>query len=149
MTLKSQQTVKAAPMKLLFTQGPNGSSSSSALKLAERHLCWLCNLLHWLQKAENTQNRPKKREEWFPVAPVLSITNFPSLFPKNPTKFGKVEVSFAKISKRIKKSRSPPKRMRQLLFRAWSCCVVLCACGWALGAGPLFHAPPPCVLFFK
>ena len=101
MTLKSQQTVKVAPMKLLFTQGPNGSSSSSALKLAERHLCWLCHLLHWLQKAENTQNRPKKREEWFPVAPVLSITNFPSLFPKNPTKFGKEEVNFAKISKKI------------------------------------------------
>jgi hypothetical protein len=102
MTLKSHKTVKAAPIKLLFTQGPNGSSSSSALKMAERHLCWLCNLLHWLQKAENTQNRPKKREEWFPVAPVIPITNSPSLFPKNSTKFGKVGVNFTKISKKIK-----------------------------------------------
>lgn len=102
MTLKSQKTVKAAPNKLLFTQGPNGSSSSFALKMAERHLCWLCNLLHWLQKAENTQNRPKKREEWFPVAPVMPITNSLSLFPKNPTKFGIVGVNFAKNSKKIK-----------------------------------------------
>jgi hypothetical protein len=141
MTLKSQKTVKAAPMKLLFTQGPNGSSSSSALKMAERHLCWLCNLLHWLQKAENTQNRPKKREEWFPVAPVLPITNFPSLFPKNPTKFGKVEVSFAKISKKIKNVGVRQKQMRQLLFSPRLCSWSLAQCVWSLGAGPRLNTP--------
>jgi hypothetical protein len=125
MTLKSQKTVKAAPIKLLFTQGSNGSSSSSTLKMAERHLCWLCNLLHWLQKAENTQNRPKKREEWFPVASVLSITNFPSLFPKSSTKFGKVEVNFAKNSKKIKNGGVRPKKCA-------NCSLAPRFCSWSL-----------------
>jgi hypothetical protein len=102
MTLKSHKTVKVAPIKLLFTQVPDGSSRSSALKMVERHLCWLYNLLHWLQKAENTQNRPKKREEWFPVAPAIPITNSPSLFPKNSTKFGIVGVSLTKNRKKSK-----------------------------------------------
>jgi hypothetical protein len=110
MTLKSHKIVKVALIKLLFTQGPDGSSISSALKMAERHLCWLCNLLHWLQKAENTQNRPKKREEWFPVASVMPITNSPSLFPKKSTKIGIVGVNLAKNSKKIKVGGLRPKK---------------------------------------
>lgn len=124
MTLISPNTVKAAPIQLLFPQGPDGSSSSSALKMAKRHLCWLCNLFHSLQKAENTQNRPKFREECFPVAKVIPTTNSLLFSPKNSTKIGVAGVSLAKISKNAKRGGLRPKTRQPLAFNlnvnSWS-----------------------------
>jgi hypothetical protein len=114
MHLISPKTVTAAPIQLLFPQGPDGSSSSSALKMAERHLCWLCNLFHSLQKAENTQNQPKFFEEWFPVAKDIPITNSLLFSPKNSTKLGIARVSLTKISQTPKEADSAPKTHQPL-----------------------------------
>ena len=56
MAFISPQTVKCSPMQLHFPHGPNGSTSFPEAKIAEKHLCWLCNLSQWLQNAQNTQN---------------------------------------------------------------------------------------------
>ena len=109
MTLFSPKTMKVDPMQLLFPQGPDVSSSYSNLKMAERHLYWLCNLFHSLQKAENTQNRPKFREEWFPVAKDIPIINSLLFSPKNSTKLGVAGVSLTKISKNAKRRGLRPK----------------------------------------
>jgi hypothetical protein len=112
MTLFSPKTVKVDPMQLLFPQGPDGSSSYSDLKMAERHLCWLCNLFHSLQNAENTQNRPKIHAKWFPVAKVMPKTNSVLFSPKNSTKSGVAGVNIAKNGKWRQTRRTPPKTRR-------------------------------------
>jgi hypothetical protein len=112
MTLLSPKTVKVDPIQLLFPQGPDGSSISFDLKMAEKHLCWLCNLFHSLHKAENTQNRPKKRAKWFPVAKVMPKTNSVLFSPKNSTKIGVAGVSIAKNSKSRQIRQTPPKTRR-------------------------------------
>jgi hypothetical protein len=109
MTLLSPKTVKADPIQLLFPQGPDGSSRSSAFKMVERHLCCLCNLFHSLQKAKNTQNRPKFREKRFLVAKVIPKTNSILFSPKNSTKIGVAGVSIAKNRKSRQIRRTPPK----------------------------------------
>lgn len=59
MTLISPKIVKCSPMQLHFPQGPDGSPSFSEVKMAERHLIWLCSLFQWLHNAENTRNQKK------------------------------------------------------------------------------------------
>ena len=51
MAFISPQIVKCSPMQLHFPHGPDGSPSFPETKMAEKHLCWLCNLFHWLQNA--------------------------------------------------------------------------------------------------
>jgi hypothetical protein len=76
MTLFSPKTVKCSPMQLHFPQGPDGSSSFSEVKMAERHLCWLCNLFQSLQNAENTRNQPKFRPKRFCQEEVMTKRSF-------------------------------------------------------------------------
>jgi hypothetical protein len=119
MTLFSPKTVKADPMQLLFPQGPDGSSSYSDMKMAERHLCCLCNLFQSLQNAENTQNRPKIRPKWFPVEEVMPKTSSVPFSPKNSTKSGVAGVNTSKNGKGRQTRRTPPKIRRTVSIQVF------------------------------
>jgi hypothetical protein len=58
---------------------------------------------YWLQKVKETQNPSKFREEWFPVAKDMPITNSLLFSPKNSTKLGVAGVSLTKNSKGAKR----------------------------------------------
>ena len=98
--------------QLQHWNGPSGPESFPEAKPPANHLKWLWNLLQWLQKVEETQNRPKKRPEWFPLAKVMPITVFLLFSPRSYTKIGVAGVSFAKNSQSAKIGGLRPK-MRQ------------------------------------
>ena len=56
MAFVSSQTMKYNPIQLHLPDGPSGSFLFPEEKMAEEHLCLLCNLSQTLQNAQETQN---------------------------------------------------------------------------------------------
>ena len=56
MAFVSPQTVKYNPIQLHLPDGPGGPFLFSEAKMAEEHLCSLCNLSQTLQNSQETQN---------------------------------------------------------------------------------------------
>ena len=56
MAFVSPQTMKYNPIQLHLPDGPGGSFLLSEEKMAEEHLCSLCNLSQTLLNAEESQN---------------------------------------------------------------------------------------------